>query len=168
MFYQKYYDSTTIPESRMPSVEKMDANKAYYLDTPPTEATGPYIVKSINGSYEIPITQEVVYNPLPEAIIENYSGNIYYIENILTDEVVSKIHMEISEKNKINEMVSFNSLFINNDKIHGYNIGSKEGEHIYSFETIDDVSTKIRYLGIITPNGLSEGEFIILNYYTND
>ena len=168
MFYQKYFDSNNAGENSIKIVDVMEANTAYYLSNPPQDK--PYIVRSGEKSYyEIPVGQQVLYNPLPNAIIENYEGNIYLIENILTNEVISKIQIEISEKNQVrDDALSFNSLFINNDKIHGYVVSRTDDENIYSFETIDDVSTKIRYLGIITPNGLSDGEFIILNYYTND
>jgi hypothetical protein len=51
--------------------------------------------------------------------------------------------------------------------ITGYKKTNDAATNIYTFETLDDIVTKIRYLGVI-PNSLGQNEFIILNYYTTD
>lgn len=109
--------------------------------------------------------------------LNNKGISIYEISNLLDGQIVSKIQVEFSEKNV--DSLSNNAIFINADMIKGYkqtnneNKKDKDGNiieyatNVYSFETIDDVSTKIRYLGII-PCDIQEDEFIILNYYTTD
>lgn len=194
MFYQKYLSQTKLPTS----VTQMEPNKAYYLSRSLTDKDK-LIVKGSNGSYELVSEQQVIYNPLIKATIEGeYDSSedkgkitIYPIENLLSnEEVVSKIQVEFSEKNT--NPLSNNAIFINADMIKGYkqtnneNKKDKDGNiieyatNIYSFETIDDVTTKIRYLGIIgrslnepikNEDGTTQevtGEFIILNYYTTE
>ena len=170
MFNQEYRNSTTL--TKLVENGELKANTVYYLSIIPENKL---IVKKDNSSYEILPEQQLVYNPLDNATIEGYNGNIYEIENLIKDKVVSKIQVEFIEKNN-SEVLSRNSIFINTDEIRGY----KQSENIYSFETIDDVTTKIRYLGIVgrslnepikNEDGTTQdvtGEFIILNYYTTD
>lgn len=166
MFYQKYLSQTELPAS----VTKMEPNKAYYLSRSLTDKDK-LTVKGSNGSYELVSEQQVIYNPLIEATIEGeYDSSedkgeiaIYPIENLLVNgEVVSKIQVEFSESTNTKPL-SDNAIFINADMIRGY----KKSDNIYTFETIDDVATKIRYLGII-PCNMQKDDFIILNYYTTD
>lgn len=181
MFYQKYLPKTDLPKA----VTKMEPNKAYYLSRALTDKDK-LMVRGSNGSYELISEQQVIYNPLIEAIIEGeYDSSegkgmivIYPIENLLINgQIVSKIQVEFSEKNV--DSLSNNAIFINADMIKGCKQTNNENKkdengniieyatNIYSFETIDDVATKIRYLGII-PCNMQDNDFIILNYYTND
>ena len=161
MFNQEYRNLTTL--TKLVENGELKANTVYYLSIIPENKL---IVKKDNSSYEILPEQQLVYNPLDNATIEGYNGNIYEIENLIKDKVVSKIQVEFIEKNN-SEVLSRNSIFINTDEIRGY----KQSENIYSFETIDDVANKIRYLGIVGRD-LNSGEIteecIILNYYTTD
>lgn len=161
MFYQEYKNSTTL--TKLVKNGELKANTVYYLSDIPANKL---IVKKDNSSYEILPKQQLVYNPLDNATIEDYNGDIYEIENLIKDKIVSKIQVEFFEKNN-SKVLSKNSIFINADEIRGY----KQSENIYSFETIDDVTTKIRYLGIVgrdLNSGETTDECIILNYYTND
>lgn len=170
MFYQEYRQN----ESLEPAVDTMQPNIAYYLDSPikgdSVQVTGD------NGSYMLTSGQQVIYNPLINAKID--SGILVHpIPNLLDGKIVSKIQTEFSEKNT--NLLSNNAIFINADMIKGHKQTNNENKkdedgniieyvtNIYSFETIDDVSTKIRYLGII-PCNMQENNFIILNYYTID
>ena len=160
MFYQKYLPQTKLPNA----VKEMEPNKAYYLLEPIDINTTVQVIGD-NGSYELIGGQQVIYNPLIKAKI-NGDLEVYPIENLLVNgQVVSKIQVEFSEQN-INPL-SNNAIFINADMIRGYKQTNNEEKNIYSFETIDDVTTKIRYLGII-PCNMQKDDFIILNYYTND
>lgn len=171
MFYQEYRQN----ESLEAAIKKMQPNTAYYLDNP---IEGNDIqVKGDNGSYILVDGQQVIYNPLINAEFSDEEITVHPITNLLDGKIVSKIQVEFSEKNT--EPLSKNAVFINADMIRGYkktdNKDKKDengniteyATNIYLFETIDDVTTKIRYLGII-PSSLSENEFIILNYYTTD
>lgn len=161
MFYQKYLSNIKLSGA----VKEMEPNKAYYLQNQINSVT-PVKVTGENGSYELVNGQQVIYNPLIKAKIDG-DIDVYPIENLLSDgQIVSKIQVEFSEDNT--DFLSNNAIFINADMIKGYKQTNNENtNNIYSFETIDDVATKIRYLGII-PSSLSEDEFIILNYYTTD
>lgn len=170
MFYQVYKDLKTL--TKQVKNGELKANTVYYLSNIPQSKL---TVKKDNSSYEILPKQQLVYNPLDNAAIEDYNGDIYEVENLIKDKIVSKIQVEFFEKNN-SELLSRNSIFINADEIRGY----KQSENIYNFETIDDVTTKIRYLGIVgrslnepikNEDGTTQdvtGEFIILNYYTTD
>lgn len=171
MFYQEYREN----EQLEAAVKKMQPNTAYYLDNP---IEGNDIqVKGDNGSYMLVDGQQVIYNPLINAEFSNEKITVHPIPNLLDGKIVSKIQVEFSEKNT--DPLSNNAIFINADMIKGHKLTNNEDKkdeneniieyatNVYSFETIDDVSTKIRYLGII-PSSLSENEFIILNYYTTD
>lgn len=154
-----------------------------------------FYIKGANGDFELQSETSVFYNPLKDAALyvknednlvlyefpnlaeEKPDVEIYEIPNLLDKQIVSKVQVEFSEKNT--NPLSNNAIFINADMIRGYKKTNNENKkdekgniveyatNIYSFETIDDVSTKIRYLGII-PSSLLENDFIILNYYTND
>lgn len=168
MFNQEYRNSTTL--TKQVKNGELKANTVYYLSNIPQSKL---TVEKDNSSYEILPGQQLVYNPLDNAKIKDYSdeNEIYEIENLIKDKTVSKIQVEFFEKNN-SGLLSRNSIFINADEIRGY----KQSENVYSFETIDDVTTKIRYLGIVARdlNKPVEGEtqttdeFIVLNYYTND
>jgi hypothetical protein len=158
MFYQEYRQN----ESLEPAVRTMQPNIAYYLDNP---IEGDNVqVTGDNGSYMLTNGQQIIYNPLINAKID--SGILVHpIPNLLDGKIVSKIQAEFSEKNT--NSLSNNAIFINADMIRGYKKTNETETNIYSFETIDDVATKIRYLGII-PCNMQDNDFIILNYYTTD
>jgi hypothetical protein len=167
----------------------LEANVAYYITGNMENIENKTLyVKGSNGTYELIVDGTTVfYNPLSEArlyidkecteayvpvVDKDNDGNfinngisIYAIPNLLNGQIVSKIQVEFSEKNL--EKLSNNAIFINADMIKGYKQTNETEINVYSFETIDDVTTKIRYLGII-PCNMQKDDFIILNYYTND
>lgn len=163
MFNQIYITTNILQDP----VEILEKNTAYYLREAPTDTLK---VVGSNGEYEIVPGEQVIYNPLIDAKIQNYDKDIYKIENLLKEgETISKIQAELCEvESEASSALSKNAIFINANKIHGYKQFTSENFNIYSFETLDDVSTKIRYLGVITPGELNGNEYILLNYYTED
>lgn len=191
MFYQEYREKINVNFNPIVVKDKEDqnktlsnylkANQAYYIKN----NNQMFYIKGTNGYFELQSKVPVFYNPLNDAALyvknednlvlyefQNSDVEIYEIPNLLDGKIVSKIQVEFSEKydkseNKTNHKLSNNAIFINTDMIKGYKQTDSTERNIYSFETIDNVATKIRYLGII-PCNMQENDFIILNYYTTD
>ena len=92
MFYQEYRKNATLEEK----VNTMLPNTAYYLDEPFEEDVE---VQGKNGSYILVKGEQVIYNPLIEAKINNGAVEVHPIPNLIEGKVVSKIQVEFSEKN---------------------------------------------------------------------
>jgi hypothetical protein len=188
------FNSITVKDDQNKTLSNyLKANQAYYIKN----NNQMFYIKGTNGDFELQDKAFVFYNPLNDAalyikkednlVLYEFPNlgtkekpvyvEIYEIPNLLDGKIVSRIQAEFSEKNV--DSLSNNAIFINADMIKGYkqtnneNKKDKDGNiieyvtNVYSFETIDDVATKIRYLGII-PCNIQDNDFIILNYYTND
>ena len=188
------FNSVTVKDNQNNTLSNyLKEKQAYYIKNNGQM----FYIKGVNGDFELQSGTSVFYNPLKDAalyiknednlVLYNFPNlgteekpvyvEIYEIPNLLDGQIVSKIQVEFSEKNV--DLLSNNAIFINADMIKGYkqtnneNKKDKDGNiieyvtNVYSFETIDDVATKIRYLGII-PCNMQDNDFIILNYYTTD
>lgn len=174
MFYQEYITNSAKYLSRINFINNekyLQSKVAYYIN-----GTIPKLyVKGNNGRYELAENTKVFYNPLNNATLytdeecsEKFSDTnitIYQINNLLDGKTASKVQAEFFETNTA--FSSHSAILINANMITGYKKTNDAATNIYSFETLDDIVTKIRYLGVI-PNSLGQNEFIILNYYTED
>ena len=167
MFYQEYITKTNKNKylKEMAEGVALEAKKAYYLKKPFETKVE---IKGSNGSFEVSPGQQIIYNPLNNAIVDSSEKvNIYEIVNLIENKTVIKIQAEFLEKNNT-DFLSNNFIFINIDAIKGH----KQSDGLFLFNTIDDAISKIRYLGVI-PIGLEsensdDDDCILLNYYTND
>lgn len=165
MFYQEYITKTNKNKylKEMAEGVALEAKKAYYLKEPFETKVE---IKGSNGSFEISPGQQIIYNPLNNAIIDSSEKvKIYEIVNLIENKTVIKIQAEFLEKDNKNSL-SNNFIFINIDAIKGH----KQSDGLFLFNTIDDAISKIRYLGVIPIELKLEGndDCILLNYYTND
>ena len=166
MFYQEYITKTNKNKylKEMAEGVALEAKKAYYLEEPFETKVE---IKGSNGSFEISPGQQIIYNPLNNAIIDSSKKvKIYEIVNLIENKTVIKIQAEFLEKDNKNSL-SNNFIFINIDAIKGH----KQSDGLFLFNTIDDATSKIRYLGVIPIELKLEGnddDCILLNYYTTD
>lgn len=166
MFYQEYITKTNKNKYLKEIAEgvALEAKKAYYLEKPFTTKVE---IKGSNGSFEVSPGQQIIYNPLNNAIIDSSEKvKIYEIVNLIENKTVIKIQAEFLEKDNKNSL-SNNFIFINIDAIKGH----KQSDGLFLFNTIDDATSKIRYLGVIPIELKLKGnddDCILLNYYTTD
>lgn len=196
MFYQKYVTKgLTSSVMKKNTKDIFDSNIVYHIAFEIKKNTTLW-VKGANGNYQLgrflyegtdgqaELKTITFYNPLKEASIYinedmteklNLKAN-YEIINLAKNDIINKIQIEFFEQNNVNNL-SENCIWINADKICGYKLNNQS----FRYETLDNVVTKIRYLGIVSPiitldGGATytplletfEGDYAILNYYTAD